>query len=157
MVTSYHSDGSFLSKSEYSYDDLGNMIEETNYEEDGSVAHTLGYSYDEQGNVTKITAINAFGILQSETQFKRMDNGKVTEKIEYFYGELEYKTTYKYNEHGFLSESATYDAHDAITSLYRYEYSYDGYGNWIEMVKVVLKSDYSDDSCIFDRTYEYFQ
>ncbi len=123
----YHMCGTFSSLHVFLYEDDGRLLEQLTYQ-----LRSLGkrvYEYDSQ---RRLTALRLYknGILQSTTQYRYDDNGRITEQTEVMPdGTAGNKTAYQYDERGRLvSEHFTNHLHPSLDALSTYEY--DPEGNW---------------------------
>jgi len=148
------------SRVETSYDPRGFLTETVFYDEAGAVTTRVEFKTDARGNVTEVIRFSgtktllprfvqagmteadrqkfrAFiepGSVEWRTAFRYDDRGRVTERADYVASDIfSSRHTYTYNEHGDVATETTEDPKHG-TSTARIEYDYDAHGNWIRKV-----------------------
>lgn len=129
LVTREVSNSQGVYRTDYSYNDKGQVISETN-RHPVSEGLTTTYTYYDNGNILSETMIYGFGSV---------------------------KTTYTYDKHNneILAEEQVDDG--PVRRRFRSEYIYDSHGNWIRVIEDT-PSDYADSpgKQMFIREIEYY-
>ncbi|MGA7160543.1 MAG: hypothetical protein WBZ48_06055 [Bacteroidota bacterium] len=135
------------------YDVNGYTIEETTFNQnDGTVLTKTNYKYDEDGNL--VEEITAKGDAKTKTIYRYDSAGNKKEMVSYRPdGSVDRKGVYKYDDDnnlieslGYLSDGRLFSkelySHDSIgnvieqtNSIARFTYAYDDNGNMTEMIK----------------------
>ncbi|GEM_PF-4335471 len=135
-----YSDGGIAIRSEYKYNNLGQLISQTDYE-DEDVSNEIVYQYDAKGNLIKEENL----IIDEQCIATYNEFGQIIELIKQSYlGN--YKYQYEYNEAGL--QSKTFEIVDN-TILSMSLFSYDSKKQLID------ESIYDDSTLVSQRTIEY--
>ena len=155
-------DGSIAWGIKYKLDEHGNAIqqkeffdeEEMNAEDGYELIHR--YTYNASGQVTEQLSLDDGEFVGKEV-FIYDGLGHLVETT-FFYqqpGKLSFQKTYRYNDHGDVSEW-TWDNKESYAIFFQktnYEYVYDGFGNWI--LRHSLKDGFS--GWTVERKMEYWK
>ena len=160
-----------LNHTEYSYDQMGNLISSVSVDAQGNAGSRYEYTYDENGNVLSELYYNAEGVVSAETYYVYNADGWITGKTEkayYFDPARTYQYAFAYASDysactvssvmdgeavGYTNE--TYDADGRVTRADNYAqddswkstitYAYDAAGNILKeehYTKNDLQADY---------------
>ena len=115
----------------YTYDSVGNMIEENwdNSDEFDASSSKWTYKYDILGNVIESNSYSYNDSVYQSTTYLYDSVGNIIEENTYNYSDSSFnnKITYEYDSHGNVIEENDYSS-----GIYKYAYKYDSHGNWIE-------------------------
>lgn len=120
----YNSNGEFLEKQVYVYDERDILIEDNIYRSDGKLSFKTIYKSDHKNNIVEEDVYNSKGQLKSKTINKYDINGNKIEEVISDYEEMKFvngktKMVYDYNKPKVITKSL---------------YKYDKNGNKIEMI-----------------------
>ena len=117
--------------SQQTFDDLGQLIENTSFNTDGSLNRQANYKYDDFGNQIEAAFFGPQGVLLSITQFKYDAQNQLLERIGLNAdGSLNNRSEYQYDAQGNQIAELMYDD-AALIWQKKCDYDYDAYGNWI--------------------------
>lgn len=131
--------GGLRSKSVYTYNDAGRLIEENLYGAQGELREKMTYTYDARGiNKIVVSCYKPTGELRWREDYEYNNAGEKTGYKHYdSQGNLEWQTVYKYDTNGNIIEEGSYDINGAEISHHAYEYVFDDY-NWIQRITFVF-------------------
>ena len=119
-------DGTIFSKTDYRYDQDGNLIEEAITKGDAKTKTV--YRYDSTGNKKEMVSYKQDGTVDRKGIYVYDDDNNLVESLGYLSdGRLFSKEFYAYDSTG--------NAIEQKNSVSRFTYAYDGDGNMIEMIK----------------------
>lgn len=126
--------GEMTAKGVHQYDSYGNTTQMKGYDGCGVLLYEYfyQYKYDSAGNILELASI-LDGQIQSRTTYKYNGRGQQIESVIYNGdGSFSSKTTSKYDNSGYPIETILYDANGVVLSKSMYENRYDALGNRIE-------------------------
>lgn len=104
----------------FEYNEVGNLIKETQYDEKGKISYITNYKYDSRNNLIEKSS-QSIGIW---IVYNYDDNGKCIQSDELKKDKsLKFRTKHKYNPLGYLIESNTYNSQGKHyrKSLFKYD------------------------------------
>lgn len=170
----YDGDGEQKNKTEFKYDDNGNIIEKITNWKGGDVTKSF---LDKNGNEIKYISYNSSGFIEMKREFKYDNDGNQIELLFYNEDGTISKQLFEYDENGNeiyyedftegsrFKREEKYDKHGNLTwykfsnlnsnfhNLYEKEYQYDEYFNWT--IKKESNGKYSPE--VVERSYEYYK
>jgi hypothetical protein len=131
---SYDRDSSVLDKCLYSYNSEHRMTESSWIGFNGKPFFKTRYIYDNNGVLTQEVSYNGDGAMCNKSIFKYNSKGQKTEEISYdSKNVLQWRALLKYNAKGYLVEDAAYWVYGGLN--YRYLYRYNSEGKLIEGIE----------------------
>jgi len=162
LVRRYSQNGDLEYTFSYSYDVLGNVIEEVYQHEEANFSTKWSYTYDPMNERTRETFYNSEGMVFTGYHVTNEydSDGRLVDTIRHdLSGVQQSRTSHSYNEHGHLTESTTYNPDNSLNSVTTYEYIYDEWGNWIEKRTFTtnnLRETYNIPTLVQFRTISYY-
>jgi hypothetical protein len=134
MALKYNEDSSLCYKAIFSYDGLGNMMEQCQYDARDSLNLKIVYKYDKWHNKTEESSFWENAKLLNKYSYTYNEHWLVTERR--FYNAdsaLVMRATYKYDAKGDMIEETKFGEDDEKGWVTVYKYgATDGKGNWLE-------------------------
>lgn len=144
----YDSDNSVCDKCLYTYNSEHRMTEKAWYKRNGELDWKTQYIYDKHGILVEEIDRNGNGSIRSKTRFGYNSDGKITEERNYNGDDiLQWRKLLIYNSKGRLVENAAYWPYGGLDYRYRYRYNTEG--------QLIENLEESSDSPMKRNTYKY--
>lgn len=142
LIAHRKSENGGYTKTVFDYDSLHHLRELNTYREiynyrsnevsQSILLNTEYYQFSEHGNVHTQTKLNNYHLpYLDEISTFNQDGYLIERKFRYHMSGIEHQTTYHYDEHGLLSNKATFNEKEAVADE-EWKYRYDAYGNLME-------------------------
>ncbi len=134
-LTKLDPDRNIISTSEYTYNTVGQIIEQINKDEDAQEDYyyfisSIEYKYNEYGQQLEIISYSLSGDIRKSQKYEYYDNGRIKKSVNKYSWGYSY---YEYDENGWFIESGDMDNDGNKTSYTKYVH--DEKGNTIKTIK----------------------
>lgn len=123
---SWYLDGELRKYAQYIYDEQGRLAKEERYSQTGELGTTWEYVYNDQGLLAEYNAVATDGDVGMRRFYTYNEAGLLIEEKEEYYGDLNYRYTYTYDEQGNCTEFIFYSGSNEKKQHNLYTYDSDG-------------------------------